>query len=83
MTEIEESVRSEEQKRYELKWAGEKDAVAHCKKQCAKDRRKSFSFRNQEGKKQKVIMTEIEDGMRSKEHESYELKLTGERCRGL
>ena len=29
MTEIEESVRSEEQKRYELKWAGEKDDVVY------------------------------------------------------
>ena len=73
---------SEEHKSYELKWTGEKDDVVY-KKQCAEDRRKSLAFRNQERKKPKEIMTEIEDGMRSKEHESYMLKLTGERCRGL
>ena len=62
---------SEEHKSYELKWTGEKDDVVYKKR--AEDRRKSLAFRNQERKKQKEIMTEIEDGMRSKEHDSYYL----------
>ena len=33
----------------------------------------TVAFRNPEGKEQKVIMTEIEDGMRPKEHDRYYL----------
>eukprot|EP00593_Proboscia_inermis_P012023 CAMPEP_0171301142 /NCGR_PEP_ID=MMETSP0816-20121228/10234_1 /TAXON_ID=420281 /ORGANISM="Proboscia inermis, Strain CCAP1064/1" /LENGTH=123 /DNA_ID=CAMNT_0011778415 /DNA_START=297 /DNA_END=668 /DNA_ORIENTATION=- len=62
MTLIQEDVRSDKQKSFELEWAGEKDAEAY-KRKCVEDRRNSFAFHNMEGVKQKEDMTKIKEGI--------------------
>lgn len=63
---------------YELKWKGEKDAEAY-KKQLESERRDSFAFRNQEGRKQREEEKERRQEKQNSDHASYELKWDGER----
>ncbi|GAX10046.1 hypothetical protein FisN_25Lh103 [Fistulifera solaris] len=67
-----------EHKSYELKWAGEKDAEAYQTK-LEEERRKSLAFRGDENRKQRQIMSESAENQARIEHESYELKWSGER----
>ena len=68
----------DEHESYELKWAGERDADAY-REQMNKDRRDSFSFRNAEGKCIRDLESQIKANDLHNEHESYELKWSGER----
>ena len=63
--------------RYELKWAGERDADEYRKK-FAKERRDSFALRNAEGNFLHDIQAEINYDECWRSHESYELKCAGE-----
>jgi len=67
-----------EHQSYELKWAGERDADDY-KKQMANDRRDSFAFRNAEGSRIRDLEHQIKAGDQHNEHDSYELKWSGER----
>jgi hypothetical protein len=70
--------RNKEHESYELKWAGERDAHAY-PRTLAEERRDSFAFRNEEGHRQRedeAIRIAREQQM---EHESYELKWSGEK----
>jgi hypothetical protein len=63
---------------YELKWAGEKDAEEY-KKRCEQERRESFAFCNQEGKKNR----DVEEGGRERCRgvpETLRTGKTGKRC---
>ena len=62
---------------YELKWAGDSDAEYY-KKKIAKERRKSFAFRNAEGKRHKDLQAEKDADDLQQVHESYTLKWNGE-----
>jgi hypothetical protein len=63
---------------YELKWAGEWDAATY-QKQLEEERRKSFSFRNNEGHRQREETAILLADEHAAEHASYELKWAGER----
>lgn len=63
---------------YELKWAGEKDAKAY-KKSLEEQRRKSFAFRNKEGRKQREDESARQAEEQHADHVSYVLKWAGER----
>lgn len=63
---------------YELKWAGERDAIAY-KKQLEEERRKSYKFRNDEGHRQREESSIRRHEEQTSEHESYELKQAGEK----
>jgi len=67
----------EEHERLEHKWAGEDDAK-ECKKQCEKERRESFAFRNTEGSRQREEMAEKRAQEKQVEHAGFELKWAGE-----
>ncbi len=67
----------EEHDRIEHKWAGEDDAKAYLK-QCEKERRESFAFRNAEASKQRAIMAEKQCQNKEVQHEGFELKWAGE-----
>ncbi len=64
--------------RYELKWAGEKDAEKYLE-ECKLAKRDSFAYRNAEGRVQRMEQAEREAAKKYAEHESYELKWAGER----
>ena len=61
---------------YELKCDGECDADEH-RKQMREEQRKSFEFRNAEGKRKCDLQSEMEADERDKVHESYEDKWDG------
>lgn len=67
-----------EHKRYELKWAAEKDAQDYLDK-CRMERRESFAFRNAEGVRQRKEEEERKSKEKMEEHERLELKWQGER----
>ena len=69
---------SAEHDSYELKWAGERDADAY-KRQLAEERRKSYKFRNNEGRRQREEASMNRHIELLNEHESYELKWAGEK----
>ncbi len=69
---------SNEHDSYELKWAGEKDAEDY-KRELAKEEREDFAFRNVEGRRIRDREMEMKNNDRQDEHESYELKWSGER----
>jgi len=80
--ELEDHLRSEilsaEHESFKLKWAAEKDAEEY-KRRCENERRESFAFRNQEGKKRREYEERIRSEKMSADHESYELKWAAER----
>lgn len=80
--ELQERIKSEqlvaEHQSFELKWAAEKDAEEY-KSRCEQDRRESFAFRNQEGKKHRELEERMRSERASADHESYELKWAAER----
>ena len=63
---------------YKLKCAGERDTDEH-RKQIREEQRKSFEFRNAEGKRQRDLQAEMEAYERHKVHEIYEEKWAGEK----
>ncbi len=67
-----------EHESYELKWAGEKDTEAYQAK-LEDERRKSLAFRGDENRKQRQILSESADKQARIEHESFELKWSGEK----
>lgn len=67
-----------EHKRYEFKWAGEKDAQDYLDK-CRMERRDSFAFRNAEGLRQRKEEEERKSKEKMEEHERLELKWQGEK----
>jgi len=67
-----------EHESYELKWAGEKDAEEY-KKDMAEERRRSFAFRHEEGKRKRDVQAQLDSEEHQQEHESYELKWAGEK----
>ena len=67
----------EEHNRLEHKWAGEEDAKEYLR-QCDKERRDSFAFRNAEGFRQRSEETERQADERFAEHERIEHKWAGE-----
>lgn len=69
---------AQEHESYELKWAGEKDAEEY-QRQLEKQRRDSFAFRHQEGKRQRDLEQQQNSEQMQAEHESYELKWGGEK----
>jgi len=64
--------------RFKLKMAGESDADEY-KKQCAKERRDSFAFRNVEGRRQRQEDEERVIKEKVIAHENFELKMAAER----
>jgi hypothetical protein len=70
--------RNNEHESYELKWAGERDAEAY-RRQMAQERRESFAFRNEEGRRIRDVEATMKSDESNREHESYELKWAGER----
>jgi hypothetical protein len=80
--EVQEGLRTDEvsrrQQSNELKWAGDKDAEEY-KRRCDQDRRDSFAFRNQEGRR----IRETADNTRTQtiqdRQQSNELKWAGEK----
>lgn len=72
-----EAVQSEHES-YELKWAGEKDAEAY-ERQMEAERRESLAFRNQEGRKQREVVAQMDSDTMAVEHAGYELKWAGEK----
>eukprot|EP00980_Cylindrotheca_fusiformis_P017945 scaffold5703_cov132-Cylindrotheca_fusiformis.AAC.4 len=66
-----------EHESYLLKWAGEKDAEAY-KKKMEDERRKSLAGRNQEAKRHRMVMQELESLAQEKEAESFMLRWAGE-----
>jgi hypothetical protein len=75
---IQKTQQLEQHQSYELKWAAEKDAE-ECKKQCEQDRRDSFAFRNQEGRKIREFEERVRSEQLSADHGSYELKWAAEK----
>lgn len=67
-----------EHKRYELKWAAEKDAEEYLNK-CQMERRESFAFRNAYGRRQRMEEQERRAKEKMEEHMRLELKWEGER----
>ena len=67
-----------EHKSYELKWAGEKDALDYQQK-VQEERRKSLAFRGREDKRQRALEQQQHSEQLHAEHESYELKWAGEK----
>lgn len=63
---------------YELKWAGERDAMAYQQK-LKEERRDSFAFRNREGRRQREEDSSRAAQEQQLEHESYELKWASEK----
>lgn len=79
----EEEVRqtNEQQKkheRFELKLASERDADEY-KKNCAKERRESFAFRNAEGRRQRGVEEEMKVKEEEAAHDRFIFKMAGER----
>lgn len=68
----------EEHERLEHKWAGERDAEEY-KKQCMRERRESFAFRNAEGRRQRMEEEERKALELISEHERLEHKWAGEK----
>ena len=75
---VKSNAQQEEHESYELKWAGERDAEDY-KLEMKHQRRDSFAFRNAEGKSIRDFEEEMKAEAQRNEHESYELKWTGER----
>ena len=67
----------EEHNRLEHKWAGERDAEEY-KRQCERERRESFAFRNAEGRRQRMEKEERENQKLLEEHNRLEHKWAGE-----
>ena len=63
---------------YELKWAGERDAEEY-RELIAQERRESLAFRNAEAKRIRDLEAQMKSDELHNEHESYELKWSGER----
>ena len=63
---------------YELKWAGERDAEDY-RELIAQERRDSLAFRNAEAKRTRDLEARMKSDELHNEHESYELKWSGER----
>jgi hypothetical protein len=61
-----------EHKRYEHKWAGERDADDY-RKRCEKARRESLAFRGHEVVRHRAVMYELRNIAKEKEHESHVL----------
>eukprot|EP00584_Thalassiosira_punctigera_P010330 CAMPEP_0172526084 /NCGR_PEP_ID=MMETSP1067-20121228/1089_1 /TAXON_ID=265564 ORGANISM="Thalassiosira punctigera, Strain Tpunct2005C2" /NCGR_SAMPLE_ID=MMETSP1067 /ASSEMBLY_ACC=CAM_ASM_000444 /LENGTH=460 /DNA_ID=CAMNT_0013309521 /DNA_START=3 /DNA_END=1385 /DNA_ORIENTATION=+ len=72
------NAQQEEHGSYELKWAGERDADEY-KKEMTQQRRKSFAFRNTEGKRLRDLEGQMKADENHAEHENFELKWAGER----
>ena len=69
---------AESHQSYELKWAGERDAMAYQQK-LKEERRDSFAFRNREGHRQREEDSSRAAQEQQLEHKSYELKWAGEK----
>ena len=67
----------EEHDHFERKWAGEEDAKEYLR-ECEKERRESFAFRNSEGVRQRKELAEQKAQEKNQEHEGFELKWAGE-----
>lgn len=63
---------------YELKWAGEKDALAY-QRQLEEERRNSLAGRNKYGKVQRDLVEQQRNDELASTHKSYELKWAGEK----
>jgi len=63
---------------YELKWAGERDAEDY-RELIAQERRESLAFRNAEAKRARDVDAQMKSDELYNQHESYELKWSGER----
>jgi len=75
---IQQQQQLEQHESFELKWAAEKDADEY-KKQCEQERRDSFAFRNQEGRKHREVLDRMKSEHLSADHESFELKWAAEK----
>ena len=70
--------RRKEHDSHDLKWAGERDAE-ESKMHMAEERRKSFQFRHEDGKRRRDVEEKLQAEDQQKEHESHELKWAGEK----
>jgi hypothetical protein len=75
-------IRAEEQQAehesYELKWAGEQDADTY-QRSLELQRRESLANRNKEGRRQREYVEHEHSKTAAAEHESFELKMLGEK----
>lgn len=67
-----------EHESYELKWAGEQDADAY-QRSLELQRRESLANRNKEARKQRKYVEHEHSNTAAAEHESFELKMLGEK----
>jgi hypothetical protein len=75
---MQEVERQREHASFELKLAGERDAEAY-KRKLEEDRRNSLAFRNKEGLRQRILLSDQQQMNLAQEHASYELKWAGEK----
>lgn len=76
--ELNEQEHAREHESYELKWAGDSDAIAY-KQEMERERRDSLAKRNTRAKEQRDLLEQLRQEAVSNEQSSIQLKMQGER----